>query len=92
MLDAPPPTTRSNEKSDDCCEIWQDKCEVCCVKIAGLCKIEDLALATLVSDQNSLVQMEDINSVKLKKETEQLLRLTRGSAYYFTVLAVTYLF
>ena len=53
----------------DCCITMQDKCEVNCLKIARFCKIEDLALSAFVSEDNTLVNMEDITTLKLRKET-----------------------
>ena len=35
--------------------------------------------------------MEDITTSKLRKETEQLLRLTHNLARYFVILSVIYL-
>lgn len=36
--------------------------------------------------------MEDVNTVKLRKETQQLLRLINTCGIYFMVLCVVYLF
>jgi len=69
----------------------QDRCEACCLKIAKLCKIEDLAMSAFVSHQNQLGQFEDATMMSLRKETQQLLRLTSGCGLYFMFISIVYL-
>ena len=71
----------------------QDKCEFVCMKLARLCHIEDLALSVVVSEDNALVNnMEDVTTLKLRKETMQLIKLTRGAGIWFVILTVVYQF
>ena len=49
-------------------------------------------LSAFVSEDNSLVNMEDITMLKLRKEAMQLVKLTRGAAIWFVLLTLVYLF
>jgi len=49
-------------------------------------------MSAFINDQNTLVQMEDVNTIYLRKETQQLLRLINTCGIYFMVLCVVYLF
>ena len=82
----------NHEETIDCCIAMQDKCELNCLKVAKLCQVEDLVLSAFVSEDNSLVNMEDVTMLKLRKETMQLLKLTRGAAIWFVLLTLVYLF
>lgn len=81
-----------DDETIDCCISMQDKCELRCLSLARLCHIEDLALSAFVSEDNSLVNMEDVTTLKLRKETQQLLKLTRGAAIWFVILTIVLLF
>jgi hypothetical protein len=37
--------------------------------VARFLKIEELALSTIVSENNTMVDMENVNTLKLRKET-----------------------
>lgn len=60
--------------------------------VARFLKIEDLALSAMVTEDNSPESMEDVNTLKLRRETQQLLRLIRCCVLYFLVLTLVYLF
>lgn len=64
MLDGPSESDRL-----DCVSRIHDRCEVRCLKVARWFKIEDLAMATIISEQNQLVQFEDVSTQRLRKET-----------------------
>ena len=85
-------STSGGGETIDCCISMQDKCELNCLKVARFCHIEDLALSAFVSEDNSLVNMEDVSTLKLRKETFQLVRLTRCAAIWFVLLTFVYLF
>ena len=70
----------------------QDRCELRCLKLAKLCNIEDVALSSVVSEDNELVQVEDTTVLKLRREARQILKLTRWFSFYFMVLSCMYLF
>ena len=71
MMESRSATSGSGDSNEtvDCCISMQDKCELNCLKVARFCKIEDLALSAFVSEDNSLVNMEDVSTLKLRKET-----------------------
>ena len=69
MMDNASSAISGDERGADCCFSISDKIELNCLKIARFCKVEDLALSTFVSDDNSLVEMEDVTTLKLRKET-----------------------
>ena len=48
----------------------QDKCELNCLRLGRFFKIEDLVLSAIVSEDNELVNMEDVTTLKLRKETQ----------------------
>ena len=83
---------QGDESTLDCLEKMQDRIEFQCLKVARICKIEDLALSTLVNEQNALVDVGDPSTMSIRREMKQLLRLTRGCALYFSMLTLVYLF
>jgi len=69
MLDNKFSATEDRGKTLDCLERLQDKCEFNCLGVARFLKIEELALSTVISETNSMVDMENVNTLKLRKET-----------------------
>lgn len=92
MLDGKIAAPSGDNKTLDWCESLQDRCELSCFKIARFFKVEDLARSTLVHENNSMVEMEDIDTLRVRKESQQLIRLARGCALYFMCLCLAYLF
>ena len=61
---------RNVDEEDDWLLRAQDRCELCCVSVARCFKVEDLALSVVVSGENQLVDMEDVTTLKLRKEMQ----------------------
>lgn len=69
MLDGKIAAPSGDNQTLDWCESMQDRCELFCFRIARVCKVEDLARATMVHEKNTMVDMEDIDTLKLRKES-----------------------